>query len=281
VLCYAGAILCKEIYIPLPLPLLLLALRPGDRRPRELWLTLAGCAAVLAVYLAMRVYMLGGMGGYQARLLPNLAEFSRFWDASPRWVFGAGLGGLLGLAAGVALAVVGLHQKILSSRLAWAWAVAAVVPILPVIHSMPVEIGQAYFVPHRYVFSAFMGLFVGAAITCAAICPPPPQGASHGRFPSLPIWLTGLAFAALSLSVLLPARERACLAQLNRYSEQAYGYLAAGRFDLGSAPDELRAYFTLMDRHIAHIKQHEGAFANEAAIRLPPPRLSPSCLHTP
>jgi hypothetical protein len=36
-----------------------------------------------------------------------------------------------------------------------------------------------------------------------------------------------------------------------------------------------------MDRHIAHIKQHEGAFANEAAIRLPPPRLSPSCLHTP
>lgn len=180
VLCYAGAILCKEIYIPLPL--LLLALRPGDRRPRELWLTLAGCAAVLAGYLAMRVFMLGGMGGYQARLLPTLAEFSRFWDASPRWVFGAGLGGLLGLAAGVALTVVGLHQKILSSRLAWAWAVAAVVPILPVIHSMPVEIGQAYFVPHRYVFSAFMGLFVGAAITCAAICPPPRKAPRTGVF---------------------------------------------------------------------------------------------------
>ena len=25
----------------------------------------------------------------------------------------------------------------------------------------------------------------------------------------------------------------------------------------------------------------KGAFANQAAIRLPPPRLSPSCLHTP
>lgn len=281
VVCYAGAILCKEIYIPLPL--LLLALPPGMRSSRGRWLTLAGYAAVLAAYLAMRVYMLGGMGGYQARLLPSLAAFSQFWDASPRWVFGAGLGGLLGLAAGILLVTTGLHQRILKRWLTLAWAVAAVLPILPVIHSMPVDIGAAYFVPHRYVFAAFLDLFVGSAVTCAVMCKRP-SGAPSGQLPGLAALLTGLAFVTLVTATVLPGKDRQCLMQLNHYSEQVYGEMAAGRFKLNAAPAELRDYFALMERHIANIQRHGDRFANLAASQVSPPPahepLLPACLGT-
>lgn len=148
---YAGACLCKELYVTLPLVLLVLPVAKPSTRVR----LAAPALAVASLYAAVRLHVLGGVGGYAAFAAEGVTQSpgpfgmaERFAQAVQVQVFGSGWPGALamGLFAGC-VAHAALRGRRPSGSLLVGALVALVVPALPAFaFELPSGAGRVMFV---------------------------------------------------------------------------------------------------------------------------------------
>jgi len=208
-LCYALAATTKEIYLPLPLILLLLAGR--DWRARLP--LLIPFAVVALAYVPLRFYMLGGAtlstiyseghtGWTEILQLPWIYAQQMGWTAPWQW----------GLAALAWLGVLGLLWRA-PRRLGWpllVWTLVLWLPLLPILWRIP-----------RYHFTYY--LFLPALLTAVAWVWM--LGEWMLRYPRWRQTLGGLGFA-----LLLAANFSALAQEQKRLAGDLEGYREQGQF---------------------------------------------------
>lgn len=134
---YALACLCKELYVPLPLVLLFWPAPAWRLRLR----LLAPVMAVACLYAVLRLWLLGGVGGY-AKLADAptvgpaelVAGLTRMVEGVVHMALGAGTGGWLALALAGACLLAGVRRgwRPPGAMAGAAW-LALLVPIAPVL----------------------------------------------------------------------------------------------------------------------------------------------------
>ncbi len=132
---YALACLCKELYVPLPLVLALWPAAPWRLRLRRL----APVLMVALGYTLLRLWVLGGIGGYAVAAAVGGPGLQHGWAALPwvlaglrRLVVGPGWTGLLALLT-IALLLLVPWRRRLPPGLTLGAAAMLLVPVLPML----------------------------------------------------------------------------------------------------------------------------------------------------
>lgn len=159
VACYLAAALCKEIYVLWPGALLFLPMGSWAQRMRALvW-----HAPVVALYAALRVRALGGIGGYS-----NPTQPAEWWQwvqglaVVPRVMLGTTVVGILGMVVLLVLALLVLRHR----RAALFAAVATVLTIAPLVMLVKYP---GLVVPDRYFFLPWWLLATGVGLSALLI----------------------------------------------------------------------------------------------------------------
>jgi len=278
-LCYLLAMLAKEVYAPLILFLFVATdwRTSGPPRLRRLAPYLLAAAA----YLPWRQAMLGGVGGYTTRLIPDSAELLDFLRGSLVWTLGDGHGtftvALALLTTGVLLC--GIRTRALRPATLTVAALLLAAPLLPVMISSTQAEAPAYFIPHRYLFLPWW------ALSCAlALALSPPRRTMAAPLSSTSMTLrpstagVAIAFAAAFAGAMTynqtPAAD--CFRHLITDNEQLYR--TAWRDNdtaVIQVPRTLIPYVSFMTRHIASLRsqpvERMPRIAEAGRPQAPPP----------
>ena len=251
-MCYLVAMLAKEVYAPLVIFLLVAT----DRSDRDRPLRPRLMPYILAVtgYVFWRHAMLGGIGGYTHRLVPDSAELLNFMSGSMSWVLGNGplTIALTVVAAGGLL--VGIRTRELKPTRVTVATILLVAPLLPIMIPAAQPEAPGYFIPHRYLFLPWWALCCALAI---ALAPRRTTASTHLAMTGIsPAWIA-IPFATALAGAMSYNQEAAtdCFRRLIANNEQMYQTAwFEDETSLIRTPRTLFPYTALMTAYIASIR---------------------------
>lgn len=249
---YFLAILSKEVFIPLPLVLFILS-------PRNLSSLLQSAQRLLphiglsALYIFWRFYMLGGIGGYSKQIVPDLAKLIDFVTGIRYWIFSGDLLGWIGFFCLVIPILLALYSKILGRSVTLAVLIALVVPLVPVIASMPRDVGTAYFIAHRYMFVPWWFMSMAIAVIGATV--------SSDKYRSVTWPAPNAAAMAYGLVIVLgfctiyQRQKLTCFRELSSMNEAVFetAWLRKSNINI-VVPEEMKNYTARMLYKISRIR---------------------------